>query len=63
MSGDIVFVLYGGMEYDGSYVLGIYTSRRKAVEAEAEFKRAKSRLFESYFITEVTVDGAPDPTW
>jgi hypothetical protein len=63
MSGDKVFVLRGDMGYDGSYVLGVYSSHDKAVEAEAMFEQTKLRLFRAYFITEVIIDGAPDPIW
>lgn len=51
-----VFVLLGQFDYEGYYLLGVYSSRKLAVSAKVSVQGR----FDSYLVEEREVDGLAD---
>ena len=50
-----VYALQGTFDYEGRYLIGVYTTREKALEAQAIFI-AEEEQFDDYIIEERELD-------
>ena len=53
-----LFVLMGGIDYEGDALLGVYASEQEAVDAQGVYTRDRDQGFDSYFILRQVI-GAP----
>lgn len=51
-----VYVLTGHVQYEGTALLGVYTSRDTAETAAIKFNGDAEYQYDAYFVNEVTVD-------
>lgn len=51
-----VYALHGTYDYEGSYLIGVYTTKEKALEAHAIFIAEDDTQFDDYVIDEREVD-------
>lgn len=57
-----VYALLGTFDYEGSCLLGVYTSMEKA-EAALVIEKENELQFDEYIINEYVIDAAPGRKW